>query len=150
MRTPWRRVCAAWVTLTGTGAAASVAFGLLVFASVLASLAIPRESVGLRTGALQRVITTSPRGDWTVIETAVMESPVTQTPVDVFATDMAKADASMRSQLAAAGMSIAGGPPAWSSLTTGDIKVTGAAQPAGDGPHGCWLGKQPRCLLRGS
>ena len=134
MRTPWRRLCATWVTLTGTGAAASVAFGLLVFASVLASLAIPRESAGLRTGALQRVITASPRGDWTVIETAVMESPVTQTPVDVFATDMAKADASMRSQLAAAGMSIAGGPPAWSSLTTGVMRVTGAAQPAGDGP----------------
>ncbi len=50
MRTLWRRLRAAWVTLTGTGAAASVAFGLLVFASVLASLAIPRESVGCATG----------------------------------------------------------------------------------------------------
>jgi ABC-type thiamin/hydroxymethylpyrimidine transport system permease subunit len=52
MRTLWLRLRAAWVTLTGTGAAASVAFGLLVFASVLASLAIPRESAGLRTEAL--------------------------------------------------------------------------------------------------
>ena len=48
MRTLSSRLRAAWVTLTGTGAAASVAFGLLVFASVLASLAIPRASVGLR------------------------------------------------------------------------------------------------------
>ena len=54
MRTPWSRLRAAWVTLTGTGAAASVAFGLLVFASVLASLAIPRESVALRDEAETR------------------------------------------------------------------------------------------------
>jgi putative ABC transport system permease protein len=121
-----------WVTLTGTGAAASVAFGLLVFASVLASLAIPRESVGLRTGALQRVITASQPGDWTVA-TAVMESPATDTPIDVIATDMAAAGASLRSQLSAAGMPIASDPPAWSSLTTGDVQVTGAARAAGYG-----------------
>ena len=55
MRALWRRLRAAWVTLTGTGAAASVAFGLLVFASVLASLAIPRESVGVaQRGAAAR------------------------------------------------------------------------------------------------
>ena len=47
MRTLWSRLRAGWVTLTGTGAAASVAFGLLVFASVLASLAIPRAGVAL-------------------------------------------------------------------------------------------------------
>ena len=68
----WRRLRAAWVTLTGTGAAASVAFGLLVFASVLASLAIPRESAELRTGALQRVIAASPPGDQAVTATAVL------------------------------------------------------------------------------
>ena len=60
MRTPWRRLRAAWITLTGTGAAASVAFGLLVFASVLASLAIPRDSTGLRTGALRHTVAASP------------------------------------------------------------------------------------------
>ena len=60
MRTLWRRLRAAWVTLTGTGAAASVAFGLLVFASVLASLAIPRDSTGLRTGALRHTVAASP------------------------------------------------------------------------------------------
>ena len=60
MRTLWRRLRAAWITLTGTGAAASVAFGLLVFASVLASLAIPRDSPALRTGALQHTVAASP------------------------------------------------------------------------------------------
>jgi putative ABC transport system permease protein len=137
MRTLWRRLRAGlvtgWVTLTGTGAAPSVAFGLLVFASVLASLAIPRESVGLRTGALQRVITDSQPGDWAVTETAVMESPVTGQPIEVMATDMAAGGASLRSQLAVAGMPIASAPPAWSSLTAADVLITGAARAAGYG-----------------
>ena len=133
MRTLWRRLRAAWVTLTGTGAAASVAFGLLVFASVLASLAIPRESVGLRNGALQRVITASQPGDRTVTATAVPVNPVTNEPIQVLPTDMAAAGASLRSRLAAAGMPVASDPPAWSSLTTGDIQVTGTARAAGYG-----------------
>src|SRR6202050_663382 len=66
MRTLRLRLRAAWVTLTGTGAAASVAFGLLVLVSVLASLAIPRESVALRNAALQRVIAASQPGDRTI------------------------------------------------------------------------------------
>ena len=69
MRTLRRRLRAGWVTLTGTGAAATVAFGLLVFVAVLASLAIPRESVALRTGALQRVIAVSSPADRTVVGT---------------------------------------------------------------------------------
>jgi putative ABC transport system permease protein len=137
MRTRLRRLRPAlgtgWVTLTGTGAAASVAFGLLVFVSVLASLAIPRESAGLRTGALQRVIAASQPGDWAVTATAVMESTATGVPIEASATDMAQAGASLRSQLAAAGMPIASGPPAWSGLAASDVQLTGAARPAGYG-----------------
>jgi putative ABC transport system permease protein len=138
MRTLWRRLRAAlvtgWVTLTGTGAAASVAFALLVFASVLASLAIPRESVGLRNAALQHVIAASQPGDRTITVTAVMINPVTNEPIQVPATDMAAASASLNSRLAAGGVSIASDPPAWSSLTTGYIQVNGTAQAAGYGP----------------
>ena len=79
MRTLWLRLRAAWVTLTGTGAAASVAFGLLVFASVLASLAIPRESAGLSNGALQRVIAASRPVDRTVIGTVPETSMTDET-----------------------------------------------------------------------
>ncbi len=127
MRAPGRRVRAGWVTLTGTGAAASVAFGLLVFASVLASLAIPRESVGLATGALQRLIAATPFGDWTVTATAVV-TPATGEP------GLAAESASLRSRLAAAGAPVASYPPAWSSLTTGFAQVTGTARVAGYGP----------------
>jgi putative ABC transport system permease protein len=134
MRTLWRRLRAAWMTLTGTGAAASVAFGLLVFASVLASLAIPRESVGLRNEALQRVIAASRPGDRTVTVTPLLVNPVTEEPIEPLATDIAAAGAFLRSRLAASGLPLAGNPPAWSSLTTGYLQVAGAAQAAGYGP----------------
>jgi putative ABC transport system permease protein len=132
MRALWLRLRAAWVTLTGTGAAASVAFGLLVFASVLASLAIPRESVGLRTGALQRVITASQPADRTVIGT-VGETSMPDKTGQVLATDIAAVGASLRARLAADRVPVASDPPAWASLTTGYSPVSGAAQAAGYG-----------------
>jgi putative ABC transport system permease protein len=138
MSAAWRRPRAAlvtgWVTLTGTGAAASVAFGLLVFASVLASLAIPRESVGLRNEALQRVIAASRPGDRTVTVTPLLVNPVDDEPVEPQAGDMAAAGSFLRSRLAAEGLPLAGSPPAWSSLTTGYVQVAGAAKAAGYGP----------------
>ena len=133
MRTLWPRLHTAWVTLTGTGAAASVAFGLLVFASVLASLAIPRESVGLSNGALQRVIAASRLTDRTVIGT-VPETSMTDEIGQVQATDIAAVGASLRAQLAADGMPVASDPRAWAGLTTEYVPVSGAAQAAGDGP----------------
>jgi putative ABC transport system permease protein len=132
LRTLWPRLRASWVTLTGTGAAASVAFGLLVFASVLASLAIPRESVGLSNGALQRVIAASRLTDRTVIGT-VPESDLTDEIGQVQARDVAGVGASLRARLAAGGMPIASDPLAWASLTTGYVPVTGAARAARDG-----------------
>jgi putative ABC transport system permease protein len=127
------RFSAAWVTLTGTGAAASVAFGLLVFASVLASLAIPRESAGLSTGALQRVIAQSPGADRSVIGT-VPETSMSDEIGQVQAADIAAVGASLRARLAAGGMVVASDPPAWASLTTEYVPVSGAVTAAGDGP----------------
>jgi len=131
MRTPWPRLRAAWVTLTGTGAAASVAFGLLVFASVLASLAIPRESVGLRNAALQRTLAASPPGDRSVIGTLSEPAMSDGTGTQVLATDIAAVGAAVRARLAADGVPVAGDPPAWAGLTTGLVGVTGVAQTAG-------------------
>ena len=126
------RVRSGWVRLTGMGAAASVAFGLLVFVSVLASLAIPRESAGLRTAALQREIAASHPVDRTVIGTSSATSMMNG--ANTFpAADLARAGASVRARLAANGVPVASDPPAWIGLTTGDVAVTGAAQPPGDG-----------------
>jgi putative ABC transport system permease protein len=135
MRTPWRRLRAAWITLTGTGAAASVAFGLLVSASVLASLAIPRDSTGLRTGALRHTVAASPL-DSAVVGTIGMltaSASFGQSVGESPAPEIAAIGARLRSQLAAAGMPIASDPPAWSSLTSGYGPVTGAARAAGRG-----------------
>ena len=133
MRTRWR-ARTAWVTLTGTGAAASVAFGLLVFVSVLASLTIPRESVGLRNEALQRVISASGPGDRAVTVTPVLVDPANEEPVEPAPSDIAAASAFLRSQLLPGGLPLASSPPAWSSVTTGYLRVTGAARAAGSGP----------------
>ena len=104
-----------------------------MFASVLASLAIPRESAGLRNGALQRVIAASQPADRTVIGTTG-ETSMTDETGQVLATDIAAAGASLRARLAAGGVTVASDPPAWASLTTGFVPVSGAARAAGDGP----------------
>ena len=130
MRTLWLRLRTAWVTLTGTGAAASAAFGLLVFAALLASLAIPRESAGLRTAALQRVIAASQPGERTVIGTLGESTMAGPGGVPVSAGNIASTGATLRAQLAAGGVRVASDPPAWEGLTTGFVPVTGAAQVA--------------------
>ena len=128
MRTLWLRLRAGWVTLTGTGAAATVAFGLLVFVAVLASLAIPRESVALRTGALQRVIAASPLADRTVVGT------VAATSMGGDPSAIAAVGASLRATLAAADVPVTGGSLLWAGLTTAYVPVSGTAQAAGYGP----------------
>ncbi len=122
MRTP-RRLRTAWTTLTGTGAAASVAFGLLVFAAVLASLAIPRESTGLRTEALQRMVASSPLGDRTVTGTIGLADTNSQE----MAAQITAIGTRLQSRVAATGLPVASDPPAWSGLTSGYAPVTGAA-----------------------
>jgi len=127
MSTLWRRLRAAWLTLTGTGAAASVAFGLLVFAAVLASLAIPRESTSLRTGALRQMVAAAPANDTFVLGTIGL----TQTFSQQLAPDIAGLGARLRKQLEADGLPIASDPPGWFALTSGYAPVTGAAPGAG-------------------
>jgi putative ABC transport system permease protein len=133
MRTLWARLRRAWVTLTGTGAAASVAFGLLVFVSVLASLAIPRESVELRTEALHRVLAAAQPSDLAVVGT-VSELGLTTGSGQLAASDIAAASARLRMRLVAGGLPVASDPPAWAGLTTGPVPITGAATTTGYGP----------------
>jgi len=132
MRTLWPRLRAGWVALTGTGAAATAAFGLLVFVAVLASLAIPRESVALRTGALQRVIAASPLADRTVVGTA--SATAIGGDAGVTASNIAAVGASLRATLAAADVPVAGNSLLWAGLTTAYVPVSGTAQAAGYGP----------------
>jgi putative ABC transport system permease protein len=136
MRTPGPGLRGAWMTLTGTGGAASVAFGLLVFVSVLASLAIPRDSTGLRTGALRHVVAASPLDQAVLGTIGLTEASATSgmSQGESPASEIAAIGARLRSRLAAAGMPIASDPPAWSGLTSGYGPVTGAARASGHGP----------------
>ena len=127
MSTLWRRLRAAWLTLTGTGATASVAFGLLVFVAVLASLAIPRESTSLRTGALRQTVAAAPVNDKFVLGSIGL----TQTFSQQLAPDIAGLGARLRKRLAADELPIGNAPPGWSGLTSGYAPVTGAARAAG-------------------
>jgi putative ABC transport system permease protein len=127
MSTLWRRLRAAWMTLTGTGAAASAAFGFLVFVAVLASLAIPRESTSLRTGALRQMVAAAPANDKFVLGTIGL----TQTFSQQLAPEIAGLGARLRKQLAADGLPIASDPPGWFALSSGYAPVTGAAPAAG-------------------
>ena len=127
MSTLWRRLRAAWMTLTGTGAAASIAFGLLVFVAVLASLAIPRESTSLRTGALRQLVAAAPASDKFVLGTIGL----TQTFGQQLAPEIAGLGARLRKQLAADGLPMASDPPGWFALTSGYAPVTGAAPGGG-------------------
>jgi putative ABC transport system permease protein len=132
LRTLGLRLRTGWVTLTGTGAAATVAFGLLVFVAVLASLAIPRESVALRTGALQRVIAASPPADRTVVGTASATSMEGDSGVQ--ARNIAAVGAALRATLAAGDVPVAGDSLLWAGLTTAYVPVSGTAQATGYGP----------------
>jgi len=128
---PWARMRTAWVLLTGTGAAASVAFGLLVLASVLACLVIPRENAALRTGALEHTLAVSAPSDRAVIATASLTSLAAT--VQLGPSDIAASGGRLASLLAARGVPLASEPPAWSSLITGYVPVTGAAAAGGGG-----------------
>jgi putative ABC transport system permease protein len=131
MRTQWRRLRAAWTMLTGTGAAASVAFGLLVLVSVLASLAIPRESTSVRTAALQRMVAPAPPSDKAVIGTIGLTTLQSTDETTDLAGQITAIGALLRSRVTAAGLPVASDPPAWSGLTTGYTPVTGAGGAAG-------------------
>jgi putative ABC transport system permease protein len=129
---PLARPPAAWVLLTGTGAAASIAFGLLVFAAVLASLAIPREGEALRTQALQRTLAASPPGDKTVIGTTGLTGLLAASQYSP-AKEIGAVRAALASRLASGGVPLASGQPAWSGLTSGYTPVAGAPAAAGGG-----------------
>lgn len=60
MRTVIRRLRAGLVTVTGTGAGASVVLALLVIGSVFVSVVTPRASLAYRTKALRQVIAATP------------------------------------------------------------------------------------------
>jgi putative ABC transport system permease protein len=122
---PGRRLRAVWRLLTGTGAAASIGLGLLVFTCVFLAVAAPRESLALRTGALRHALTTaSPltttvaaNADYTDISIGFDGPPNAQ--------DLATAGTALAAGLTGLGLPLAAPAKDWSGLSTGFFVVTG-------------------------
>ena len=64
------RIRRSWPAVTGTGAAASVALGLLVLVCTFIAVAVPRASLGYRTEVLQRAFRATSSAQTTVLADA--------------------------------------------------------------------------------
>jgi putative ABC transport system permease protein len=127
------RLRAHWAALTGTGGAASVALALLVLGCVFVAMAGPRESLGLRTRALQSslarasplVRSVTAASNYTDF-TAAFHGPVS-------AGTLASARDQLRGSLASTGLPLAAASADWSGMTTAYGIVGGAARSAVNG-----------------
>lgn len=124
---------ASWRTLAGTGTSANAALAVLVFVTVLAAMAIPRASLGLRTNALQQIFAQLPSAARTM--TASIDYPSFNQSVGGgnVPAQLASIREQLTGQMTAAKVPIE---PAdsWSSLTTANLATFGAARRAYYGP----------------
>lgn len=125
MTAPAHRPRAAWRLLTGTGGAASAGFGLLVLACVFLAIAAPRQSLNLRTHALQRALTGASPLATSVAGTAEYTdiSAGLSGPVD--AHSVAAARTGLAANLTREGLPLAPPVTDWSWLSSAFFKVTG-------------------------
>jgi putative ABC transport system permease protein len=120
------RLAAAWRALAGTGGAAAAGLGVLVLACVFLAVAAPRQSLGVRTRALQHELIAGGPLEGSVtggIEYTAFSSAVQF--VGTRAITAARTD--LAANLARDGLPLA--PPAadWAGLASGFMPVTGAA-----------------------
>jgi len=139
MSTVLRRIRAGWTMLTGTGAGASAVLALLAVACVFVAVAAPRASLGFRTGALQRVFSTTTAEDRSVV--GVMDygslfsglaAPGAQTS-QVFAPDIEAVTIGLARHLTALRLPLQPAGSDWSGLASGYAVVSGAAPRAYNG-----------------
>ncbi len=120
-----RRLQAAWRLLTGTGAAASIGLGLLVFTCVFLAVAAPREGLALRTRALQHALTTTSPLTTTVAATADYTDLSVGMNRPPGAQDLATARTELAANLTSLGLPLAGPAKDWWGLSSGFFVVTG-------------------------
>jgi len=127
------RLRARWAALTGTGGAASAALALLVLGCVFVAVAGPRESLGLRTRALQ----SSLAGASPLVRSVTATSNYTDFTASfhgpVPAGTLAGARDQLRASLARTGLPLAPASADWSGMTTAYSIVAGAARSAFNG-----------------
>jgi putative ABC transport system permease protein len=128
--TPMRRL-ERWLAASGgTGAAAALALSLLVGVAVFAAVAGPRQSLAVRTRALQQEFATLPatqrsvqaNADWRSAESAIGR------PID--ATQISEVTRELASVLASVPLPVSSPPANWGGLTTPYDPISGAARSA--------------------
>ena len=122
---PARRLTARWAALTGTGAAASVSLGLLVFFCVFVAVAGPRDSLGLRTHAFRQVLSTAPVTARSVAATLDFATFASALNGQVAVSDLTAARDELGANLAKARVPLARG-ASWAGLASGYAQVAGA------------------------
>jgi putative ABC transport system permease protein len=133
MSAPARRLLAVWRPLTGTGAAAAVGLGLLVFTCVFLAVAAPRESLALRTGALRHAVTTAPPLTTDVAATVDYTDISVGFGGPLSAQDFAAVGTVLAANLASFGLPLAGPAEDLSGFSTGFFVVTGGPSALYDG-----------------
>src|ERR1700735_3315151 len=132
----------AWTAICGTSAAASIGLALLVLGTVFISMAIPRESLGLRTAALRRSLAAAPATGTSVI--GITDLATYTTGLDgsfITARHLAESRADLTASLAGARLPLLR-PLSWSSYSTGpNLVVQGA------GPRSVIAGIPPKMEL---
>jgi putative ABC transport system permease protein len=124
---PGPRLAAGWRALAGTGGAAAAGLGVLVLACVFLAVSAPRQSLGVRTRALQHELTAAGPLERSVtgsIEYTAFASAVRT----VQASSVTAARTDLAANLGRAGLPLAPRGTDWDGLTTGLMPVTGAAR----------------------
>ena len=122
---PARRLTARWAALTGTGAAASVSLGLLVFFCVFVAVAGPRDSLGVRTHAFRQELSRAPVTAKSVAATLDFTTFASALGGQIAVSDLTAARDELGTNLAKARVPLARG-ASWSGLSSAYARVSGA------------------------
>ncbi len=136
--TSMRRLAPGLTAAIGTGAAAAVTLGLLAGVAMFAAVAGPRESLGVRTRALQHVFATAPAAARSVQATADWQTAASGAGVffgggeiSSFSGDeITEVTGFLAAALTASGVPLLPQSADWSSLTTAYNPVSGEAKSA--------------------
>ena len=136
MRQAAARMKAALSSVTGTGAAATIALALLVLVCTFIAVSLPRASLGYRTQVLHRAIRAAPSSQTTVLGDADISgetiSGVSSHPVT--AAQLAAAQRKLAAGLLRNGLPLAPAGAQWADLTSATSPFSGGRPPTTGAP----------------
>ncbi|HEY2577684.1 MAG TPA: FtsX-like permease family protein, partial [Streptosporangiaceae bacterium] len=122
---------ATWLSAAvGTGLAAALTLGLLAGVTMFAAVAGPRQSLGVRTHALQRMFAATAPAQRSVQATADWQRAVTENGTPFMLDQVTTATGQIAQQLTAANLPMAPAHADWAAMTTAYNPVVNAAPSA--------------------